>query len=508
VIATLERILEDLAGGAKREDLVARLRDVVETARGSAMQERILREVARSRNLEIEERIAELSLWKELSDTLVDHAEPGGSLEPAMAVIRRALHADRIALLRRSPESEELQCVVSHGSLAHLGGTAPGAGSIDRGPDRFATEWVASQREPLIVPDLAADSRFPTEDGGNGTGSLVALPLVASGGGEVRGALVLRSRDRGFFHGRHARVLRIVAAQLAAALRTAELRVALDRERRVRDEDASARTEDAARKTEDLHRRNEMITDLYLSLEEAREQLETRNADVVQALAFSDGIVDNVSVGIGVIGSDGTVMKWNRAMEAITGGQITKEAVLGRNIRDVPSELRELFALGADLDKAVGGGRYRSQTGREVPLPEGRSIYVNANLLPVPSLGDGPDHVMIVVEDVTANIALHAQQLKAERLAAITETMVSVNHEVNNPLAVVLGYTQMLRMRLGNGPMTDKLFARLQTDLARIEAEALRIEEITAKLAALIEPVVTDYPASGDVRMIDLQRSR
>lgn len=505
MIADLERILEDLAGGAAREDLVVRLRDVVDAARGAAVQERILREVARSRNLDIEERIAELSLWKELSDALVAHAEPGGSLDAAMDVVRRAMNADRIALLRRSPESEELQCVAASGSLARPGG---GGAAADRGPDRFATEWVASQREPLIVPDLAADSRFPSEDGGNSTGSLVALPLGASGRSDVRGALVLRSRDTGFFHGRHARVLRIVAAQLAAALRTAELRVELDRELRIRDEDVSARTEDAARRTEDLNRRNEMITDLYLSLEEAREQLETRNADVLQALAFSDGIVDNVTVGIGVIDHDGSVLKWNRAMEAITGGQITKEAVLGRNIREVPVELRKPFALASDLDEALAGGRFKSSTGREVPLPEGRSIYVNASLLPVPSLGDGPDHVMIVVEDVTANIALHAQQLKAERLAAITETMVSVNHEVNNPLAVVLGYTQMLRMRLGSGPMTEKLFVRLQSDLARIEAEALRIEEITAKLAALIEPVVTAYPASGDVRMIDLQRSR
>jgi signal transduction histidine kinase len=117
--------------------------------------------------------------------------------------------------------------------------------------------------------------------------------------------------------------------------------------------------------------------------------------------------------------------------------------------------------------------------------------------------------VIIVIEDVTANVALHAQQVKAERLAAITATMVSVNHEVNNPLAVILGYVQMLQQRLERGEDPAPLLAKARADLTRIEGETLRIRDITARLAALIEPVVTSYPASSTgVPMVDLGRSR
>ena len=41
-----------------------------------------------------------------------------------------------------------------------------------------------------------------------------------------------------------------------------------------------------------------------------------------------------------------------------------------------------------------------------------------------------------------------------------------------------------------------------------IESEALRIREITARLAALVEPVVTSYPVSDGQPMVDLAASR
>ena len=100
----------------------------------------------------------------------------------------------------------------------------------------------------------------------------------------------------------------------------------------------------------------------------------------------------------------------------------------------------------------------------------------------------------------------------AERLAAINETMVSVNHEVNNPLAVILGYGQMLLCKHGScddeGAAVEEWFTQAFRDLVRIEAEAMRIREITTKLSSLVEPVVTSYPAGDGVRMVDVNRSR
>jgi signal transduction histidine kinase len=144
-----------------------------------------------------------------------------------------------------------------------------------------------------------------------------------------------------------------------------------------------------------------------------------------------------------------------------------------------------------------------------VALPDGKRLHVNIHHLPVAVANDGSGHVITVIEDVTGAVALQEEKIRTERLAAINETMVSVNHEVNNPLAVILGYAQMrLRKHEGAGADQDAWVQGALEDLRAVETEALRIGQITRKLSSLVEPVVTRYPAAGGVNMVDVNRSR
>ncbi len=97
-------------------------------------------------------------------------------------------------------------------------------------------------------------------------------------------------------------------------------------------------------------------------------------------------------------------------------------------------------------------------------------------------------------------LELQESQLKSERLKAMTQTAVTINHEVNTPLSVVLGYAQLLLSRKEELPQDtiDKL--------KKIEQGALRIKEVTHKLSKIIEPVIVKY--AGDVKMVDLEKSK
>jgi K+-sensing histidine kinase KdpD len=90
--------------------------------------------------------------------------------------------------------------------------------------------------------------------------------------------------------------------------------------------------------------------------------------------------------------------------------------------------------------------------------------------------------------------------IKSERLKAIIETAVTINHEVNNPLAAVLGYVQLLLSRPENlNPETiDKL--------RKIETGALRIKDVTNRLLKIVEPVIVKY--AGEVTMVDIRQSK
>ena len=90
--------------------------------------------------------------------------------------------------------------------------------------------------------------------------------------------------------------------------------------------------------------------------------------------------------------------------------------------------------------------------------------------------------------------------IESERLAAITETAVAANHEINNPLFSILGQAQLLIRRYGTND--EETFSRLKA----IEEAALRIACVTKKLANLVEPVIKDYPGTKN-SMIDLESS-
>jgi signal transduction histidine kinase len=66
--------------------------------------------------------------------------------------------------------------------------------------------------------------------------------------------------------------------------------------------------------------------------------------------------------------------------------------------------------------------------------------------------------------------------LDKERLDAIVEMAVTVNHEINNPLTAILGNVQLLLMKRGD------LDEDLQKKLVTIEDAAMKIRDVTQKM--------------------------
>lgn len=90
--------------------------------------------------------------------------------------------------------------------------------------------------------------------------------------------------------------------------------------------------------------------------------------------------------------------------------------------------------------------------------------------------------------------------IKSERLKAMIETAVTINHEINNPLAAVLGYVQLILSR------PENLDSDTIDKLKKIETGAVRIKEVTQRLLRIVEPAIVKY--AGEIRMVDLERSK
>jgi len=96
---------------------------------------------------------------------------------------------------------------------------------------------------------------------------------------------------------------------------------------------------------------------------------------------------------------------------------------------------------------------------------------------------------------------LERELIQAERKAAILQTAIAVNHEINNPLGVILGNAELLLSQLKDA---DEDVVR---KLKIIEEQCIRIKQITQKLANLTDPVLTEY-LKGREKMLDIHRSR
>ncbi len=89
-----------------------------------------------------------------------------------------------------------------------------------------------------------------------------------------------------------------------------------------------------------------------------------------------------------------------------------------------------------------------------------------------------------------------------ERLAAVRELSVSINHEINNPLSVIIGNIQCLLFIEKN--LDEGVVGRLQ----RMEHEALRIAEINRQLLKIDDLVSETYINTGEkIRMINIEKS-
>ena len=88
--------------------------------------------------------------------------------------------------------------------------------------------------------------------------------------------------------------------------------------------------------------------------------------------------------------------------------------------------------------------------------------------------------------------------LESERLRGVTETVGALNHEVNNPLAAIVGNAQLLLRENG-------LDAKPRQKVEIILESARRIQRVTGRMATLIQASSMPYP--GRDAILDIQHS-
>ena len=158
---------------------------------------------------------------------------------------------------------------------------------------------------------------------------------------------------------------------------------------------------------------------------------------------------------------DGTLVDANE--EALRLFRARREWLLGRR----PPEIAEYDALEVRSALArlqVGESMVRRGTGLRRDGSRFPAEFETASVLL-----EGEPRLLVRIRDLTALERLEDELIGAQKMAAIGRLASGLTHELNNPLAAILGFSQLIR---GNASLPEDL--RHDADLLKLEAERTR----------------------------------
>ena len=162
-----------------------------------------------------------------------------------------------------------------------------------------------------------------------------------------------------------------------------------------------------------------------------------------EALARSEArytrLVESASDAIMTVDEEGNFTSVNKAMEVATGK--ARDQLLGRHFTLLLDQSPDRDKLWVVFAEALRGHRHRG----EFRWFDARGQLRTGSIMSAPIVeGDRVTGGLAVVRDVTDEQTLLQQLLQQEKLAAIGQLVSGVAHELNNPLAGIMAFSQLL----------------------------------------------------------------
>lgn len=208
-------------------------------------------------------------------------------------------------------------------------------------------------------------------------------------------------------------------------------------------------------------------------LESSRSRFRGLAAELDELRRYHRQILEDLPLGLVAVTPAQRIVRWNPAMEALTG--VLAGRALGRQVAELDPPWGVLLGefLGRDGDHA-----YKQRLTLE---SESRWLNLHKTYIGNTLRGSSGDRLLLV-EDVTDLQLLEEELTHSERLASIGRLAAGVAHEIGNPVTGIACLAQELRSLDGRGD---------------IDEHATHILEQTQRISTIVQTLVS-YAHAGD----------
>lgn len=200
-------------------------------------------------------------------------------------------------------------------------------------------------------------------------------------------------------------------------------------------------------------------------------------------------VLSNSVDAIIVVDEENQIQMWNRGAALIFG--YPPEEMLGQSLTLLLPPDKHAETEFASMDREMAEHGYVREYITQRQTRDGERITVDISRTPF-TYPDGTSGVTEVIKDVTEKTAVDQRMYSAEKLASIGLLASGVAHEINNPLTIILGFTDLLKERFE--PESQ-------------EAQDLEMIEFNARAAQKIVQDLLGFSRGGEGRVNEVDTS-
>lgn len=208
---------------------------------------------------------------------------------------------------------------------------------------------------------------------------------------------------------------------------------------------------------------------------------------------YMESVLNSLQTGVIVLDGGFHIAFYNRAQETFFRRMGIEPSLL--ELIGAPVTRHMPLLSPADwTEAALAVERRLTLTRTRQPWPADRPDgFYEISVFPIQH--DGADGAICTIEDISPLVKLEEDLVREERMALIGQMAIALNHEINNPLMVVMGQAEAVQMTSADPSVNASMQAIL--------AAGHRISRVTRKLRLMEEIQLTQYVTGGPM-MLDL----